>query len=265
MIIIVKMLLDNFKFAFKTRKAWWYTATSRSRARFARTTLGSFWLGFSNLLSIGTLGVVYGTVFSVDDFTSYFIYLGFGLVIWNTISSSISNSPQLLAHNSSNIKNMNLKPIFYTLEEWSFQLQTFIQSFILVFFVFLFLKSSLLVNLITYSWIPFFNLFVFIYWFPVIICLISIRFNDIAQLVPIVLQLVFLTSPILYTRESLGSLSWITNLNFIYQILDPLRISIIEGSINYKDSLLILVVNFAGLFLTIKLLNHESKRLPFLV
>ena len=124
------MLLDNFKFAFKSRKAWWYTATSRSRARFARTTLGSFWLGFSNLLSIATLGLVYGTVFSVKDFRSYFIYLGIGLVIWNSISSSISNSPQLFSHNSSNIKNMNLKPLFYTFEEWSFQLQTFIQSFI---------------------------------------------------------------------------------------------------------------------------------------
>ena len=42
------MLLHNFKFAFKTRKAWWFTATSRSRARFARTTLGSFWLGFGS-------------------------------------------------------------------------------------------------------------------------------------------------------------------------------------------------------------------------
>ena len=103
MIIIEKMLLDNFTFAFRTRKAWWYAASSRSRARFVRTTLGSFWLGFSNLLSIGTLGVVYGTVFSVPDFQSYFIYLGFGLVVWNTISSSISNSPNLFAHNSSNI------------------------------------------------------------------------------------------------------------------------------------------------------------------
>ena len=143
MIITAKMLVDNFKFAIKTRKAWWYTASSRSKARFARTTLGSFWLGFSNLLSIGTLGIVYGTVFSVADFKSYFIYLGFGLVVWNTISSSISNSPNLFAHNASNIKNMNLKPIFYTLEEWSFQMQTFIQSFILVFFVFLFLSKRL--------------------------------------------------------------------------------------------------------------------------
>ena len=265
MTITVKMLLDNFKFAFKTRKAWWYTASSRSRARFARTTLGSFWLGFSNLLSIGTLGIVYGTVFSVEDFQSYFIYLGFGLVIWNTISCSIVNSPNLFVHNSSNIKNMNLKPIFYTLEEWSFQLQTFIQSFILVFFVFLFFKSTLLVNFLLYSWIPLLNLIIFIYWFPLIVCLISIRFTDIAQLVPIVLQLVFLTSPILYRKESLGSLGWITNLNFIYQILDPLRLSIISGTINYPNSFLILIFNFVGLFLTIRLLDIESKRLPFLL
>tara|TARA_Y100001968_G_C19317244_1_gene697380 strand:+ start:119 stop:898 length:780 start_codon:yes stop_codon:yes gene_type:complete len=259
------MLLDNFKFAFKTRRAWWYTATSRSRARFARTTLGSFWLGFSNLLSIGTLGVVYGTVFSVEDFSSYFIYLGIGLVIWNTISSSISNSPQLFSHNSSNIKNMNLKPLFYTLEEWSFQLQTFLQSFILVFFVFLFLKISIISNLFIYSWLPLINLFVFIYWFPVIVCLISVRFNDIAQLVPIVLQLVFLTSPILYRKESLGSLSWITNFNFIYQILDPLRISIIEGYVNYHDSFLLLAFNCIGLIFTMIFLNYESKKLPFLL
>tara|TARA_Y100001968_G_C19264253_1_gene670830 strand:- start:197 stop:994 length:798 start_codon:yes stop_codon:yes gene_type:complete len=265
MIIIVKMLLDSFKFSFKTRKAWWYTATSRSRARFARTTLGSFWLGFSNLLSIGTLGIVYGTVFSVEDFKSYFIYLGFGLVVWNTISSSISNSPQLFAHNSSNIKNMNLRPIFYTLEEWSFQLQTFFQSFILVFFVFLFFEFSLVVNLLSYAWIPFINLLIFIYWFPIIVCLISVRFNDIAQLVPIVLQLVFLTSPILYRKESLGSLAWITNLNFIYQILDPVRDSIIEGYINYNNSFLIFILNVIALIFTIILLNYESKRLPFIL
>ena len=259
------MLLDNFNFAFKTRRAWWYTATSRSRARFVKTTLGSFWLGFSNLLSIGTLGIVYGTVFSVDNFSSYFIYLGFGLVIWNTICSSISNSPTLFSHNSSNIKNMNLKPIFYTLEEWSFQLQTFIQSFVLVFSIFLFFKISLITNLLLYSWLPFLNLFIFIYWFPVLICVISVRFNDIAQLVPIALQLVFLTSPILYRKESLGSLGWITDLNFIYQILDPIRVSLIKGTVNYQNSMFILFFNLVLLFFTVRLLDSESKKLPFLL
>tara|TARA_B100000579_G_scaffold429277_1_gene440778 strand:+ start:449 stop:1246 length:798 start_codon:yes stop_codon:yes gene_type:complete len=265
MIIILKMLLDSLNFAIKTRRAWSYTATSRTRARFAKTTLGSFWLGFSNLLSIGTLGVVYGTVFKVSDFRSYFIYLGIGLVIWNTISSSISNGPQLFAHNASNIKSMNLKAIFYTLEEWYFQLQTFVQSFALVFLVFIFIQPSLLVNFLLYSWIPCLNLCIFIYWLPVLVCLISVRFNDFSQLVPIVLQLVFLTSPILYLKESLGKLAWITNINLIYKILDPFRMSIIDGYINYSDSILVLTINLIALIITLLLLNRESKRLPFLL
>ena len=86
-VIIIKMFRDNLQFSIQTRQLWWFTATSRTRARFARTSLGSFWLGFSNLLSIATLGVVYGTVFAVSDFNSYLIYLGIGLVVWNSISS----------------------------------------------------------------------------------------------------------------------------------------------------------------------------------
>ena len=36
------------------------------------------------------------------------------------------------------------------------------------------------------------------------------RFSDLAQLVPIILQLIFLISPILYRKENLGDLNWIT-------------------------------------------------------
>ena len=265
MVIIIRMLFNNIKFAIKSRRFWWYTATSRTRARFARTTLGSFWLGFSNLLSIVTLGIVYGTVFSVTNFKSYFLYLGIGLVIWNSICASISNAPDLFAHNSQNIKNLNLNLLFYTLEEWAFQLQTFIQSFLLVFGVLIFFKFSILINFLLYSWIPFLNLFIFIYWFPLILCLVSIRYTDIAQLVPIILQLVFLTSPILYLKDSLGSLYWITNFNFIYQFLDPLRSSLMDGSINYSNSIVLLLINLICLILSLFYLNNQRKRLPFLL
>ena len=44
-----------------------------------------FLVGFSNLLSIGALALVYGTVFKVQDFSTYVVYLGIGLVVWNGI------------------------------------------------------------------------------------------------------------------------------------------------------------------------------------
>lgn len=261
----MKIFRDNIKFSFETRQLWWFTATSRTRARFARTALGSFWLGFSNLLSITTLGIVYGTVFSVTDFNSYLIYLGIGLVVWNAICSSISSAPILFINNRSNIQNLKLKPIFYVLEEWAFQIQTFFQSFFLVFLVLLFFNKSLLYNLIFSSWIPFLNLFIFLFWFPLIIALISLRFSDFAQLVPIVLQLIFLISPILYRKESLGDLNWITNINFFYILIDSLRYSLITSNVDYYSQCLILIINIFGFILSLLILHFQTKKIPFLV
>ena len=106
--------------AWRMRRAWWFTATARTRARFARTFLGSFWLGLSNLLSIAALALVYGTVFKVQDFSTYVVYLGVGLVVWNGISAAIGSAPNLFEHNQAHVHNTNLNPIFYVLEEWAF-------------------------------------------------------------------------------------------------------------------------------------------------
>ena len=65
--------METLREAWRMRRVWWFTATARTRARFARTLFGSFWLGLSNLLSIAALALVYGTVFKVQD-----------LKIWNS-------------------------------------------------------------------------------------------------------------------------------------------------------------------------------------
>ena len=205
------------------------------------------------------------TLVSIALLGSYFIYLGIGLVIWNSICSSISSAPNLFVHNSQNIRNMNIRPFFYTFEEWAFQIQTFFQSFILVFFVFLFIKKELIFNLLLFSWLPLANLMIFLYWFPLLICLIGVKYTDFSQLVPIILQLVFLISPILYRKDNLGGLEWITNYNLIYKILAPLRESLIEGQVNYQTLLITLFINIIGLCIAFILLNINTKELPFLV
>ena len=134
--------------AWRMRRAWWFTATSRTRARFARTFFGSFWLGLSNLLSIGALALVYGTVFKVQDFSTYVVYLGVGLVVWNGISAAIGSAPNLFEHNHAHVQNTNLNPIFYVLEEWAFQVQTFLQSFALVVLALSWFQHDLLFNLV---------------------------------------------------------------------------------------------------------------------
>lgn len=251
--------------AWSMRRVWWFTATARTRARFARTLFGSFWLGLSNLLSIAVLALVYGTVFKVQDFSTYVVYLGLGLVVWNSIAAAIGSAPNLFEHNAQHLHNTNLNPIFYTLEEWAFQVQTFLQSFLLVVLCLSFFQTSLILHLLTAGWLPMLNLLLFLYWLPVLVCLLGARYRDVYQLVPIVLQLVFLLSPILYEKKNLGALSWTADLNPLYRVLSPLRHSLITGSLlGWQDSVL-LVANLAGVVFATWLINRERRYLPFLI
>ncbi len=257
-------MINDFQYAIRTRRAWWFTATSRTKARFARTVLGSFWLGLSNLLTIAALALVYGTVFKVPDFKEYSIYLGMGLVIWNSISYSIISSPQLFNHNALNIKNLNIRPIFYTLEEWAFQLQTFFQSFILVLIVLSFLNPNIILNSFTTALFPIFNLLLFLYWLPLLICIFGAWFTDLTQLVPIIMQIVFLASPILYRKETLSNLQWITDYNLLYKVMEPCRDAIIYGTIDYKLMIYLFLLNLIGITLSVYFLKRQERFLPFL-
>ena len=79
------------------------------------------------------------------------------------------------------------------------------QSFILVLIALSFFEPSLIGNFLSVSIIPLVNLLVFIYWLPLIICLVGANYEDLFQLIPIIVQLMFLLSPILYEKEALGS------------------------------------------------------------
>ena len=59
-------LIYQIKQILRLRRVWWFSATARTKARFARTKLGSYWLGLSNLLSVGLLVFLYGTIFIFD-------------------------------------------------------------------------------------------------------------------------------------------------------------------------------------------------------
>jgi lipopolysaccharide transport system permease protein len=255
----------SLKFAWDSRRAWWFTATARTRERFARTKLGSFWLGFSNLLSIAVLAVVYGAVFKVKDFNAYVVYLGTGLVAWNAIAASIQSAPSLFKNNAKNLQNTNINPIFYSLEEWAFQLQTFLQSFILVIGVLSIFQPTLIRNMILVGPLPLINLLLFIYWFPLLLCLLGVRYEDFFQLVPIMIQLVFLLSPILYQKEALGSLGWAADFNPFYRVLSNLRHALIQGNLKLDQTFAILFINIMGILFSVWLLDRQRSKLPFWV
>ena len=181
------------------------------------------------------------------------------------MATAISSAPTLFEVNAIHLKNTNLHPIFYTLEEWAFQVQTFFQSFVMVLLGLSFFKHDLILNLFLFGWLPLLNVLLFLYWVPLAICILGARFRDLYQLVPIVLQLGFLLSPILYDKKNLGQFGWTADFNPIYRILSPLRQALLQGEVNISQSLAVLAFNLLGLYLALWLLGRDRKELPFFV
>ena len=128
-----------------------------------------------------------------------------------------------------------------------------------------FFEKAIIFNFIFYSILPLLNFLIFSFWFPLSMSLLGVRFRDLYQLIPIILQLTFLLSPILYIKENLGELIWIVNLNPIYLIISNLRDSIIEGKISFINVSLILILNLIGLIIALVFLEKEKSKIPFLL
>ena len=148
----------GFIFVLRTARAWCYSAWLRTLARFSRTYLGSFWLGLSNLLSVALLGAVYGAVFNIANPWDYVVYLGLGYTIFGFISLTVISASTLFSMRSDQLINNSLPAIFYCLEEWAFQVQTFAQSLAIVMIPILFIKPVLWLHALTSMWLPILNL-----------------------------------------------------------------------------------------------------------
>lgn len=252
-------------YAIRTARAWWYSAWLRSLARFRRTYLGSFWLGLSNLLTVSLLALVYGTVFSVQDPIHYAMYLGFGITIWGYISQSLMAGCGLFTGRREQLVNNSQPAVFYGLEEWSFQLQTFIQSFLVILVVAACLRPVVLVHALTVAWLPFLNVILFGLWGILLMAVLGSRFKDFGQLMPIVLQLLFLVSPILYERKNLGSMKHLMLFNPLYRVLASLRDGLISGHASTGFELGLLLLQLLLIALTFSLLKALRYRIPFWV
>ena len=75
----------------------------------------------------------------------------------------------------------------------------------------------------------------------------------------------FLLTPILYRKETLGPLGWTADLNPLYRVLSNLRHALIAGEVKFDQALFFLLLNLLGIFVSVWLLQRQRRQLPFLV
>ena len=242
-----------------TPTIWWYTAWTRTKARFIRTYLGNIWIGLSNLLAVCALGSVYRFIFKVSNFKYYFGYLGIGITIWGFIAGAILASSSIFQTTKLKSLNSEFTPSYFFLEEVFFQLYCFLQSSLPVIIVLLVIG---VINPLTIlaSIIPAINLFLVVFISSGLVALIGAKYKDIAQLIPVILQLIFLASPIMFYKEAMGRAYIVSKYNILYRCLDSVRATLLDGKVLfYREILLMPLLIIASYYVYKLILKSRNK------
>ena len=193
-----------------------YGAWLRIRMQFARTLLGSSWIGLSALLTMAVLGTIYGTLTGVEDWPAYWAYVALGLVSWNTLATAITASCTVLERARARLLNQPLPIGVVVIEEWLTTALSLVIALAAVLLVLGWLQPQLWIYLLQGGWLGLINLLLGCLWLTLVIAPIAVSLADLQQLMPVLLQIGFLSSPILFYRQSLGALSWVAQLNPLY-------------------------------------------------
>jgi len=178
------------------------------KQRYFGTGLGQLWYIISPVIMIFIYTVIFSDFMKmklaiVDNSYAYSIYIVPGLLAWISFSKTLSLLSNSIHEKSNLIKKINV-PMYV------FHLSIFITEFALLLLsitlgVFFLLAINYTVNLDFLWLIPLLFLqTVFVFSLGVIISLFVPFFKDLKEAIPIIIQLWFWTTPIIYMKEMIA-------------------------------------------------------------
>ncbi len=230
MIINKKTFAGYFQGIWASRYFWTHLALSDLRARFRRSKLGILWAILNPLLLTLLLSFVMGTLFH-HSIGSYAPYVFSGIIIWTLIVDSGVQGCHSLIVAEGYIKQFSHPAIIYPLRTVLINMFMFGFGFMGLFiWVLLWRPSNLNISLI--SLIPTFILYFLAAWpLAIITGFINSQFRDFVQVLVLVFQALWYTSPVFISAETFvnAHLGFLVHYNPIYHVLNLVRAPMLYG------------------------------------
>lgn len=206
----------------------WYLRLSSSfliawlqvKSRYARSTLGPFWITINMLVLISGLSFVFWSLFGIPV-KKVLPWITIGIVTWNYINTYLDEACTIFT--TDKLLNVKISPIKNILINIFKNFIIFLHNAVIIVPV-LFLTD------IQISWSIFFLIFTLIFFFlnsislGIILGFLCARFRDFHLVVKNFLYLMFLMTPIFWTPDILkGNRMLLADLNILYQFIQMVR------------------------------------------
>ncbi len=217
------------------------------KERYAGTSFGQLWMLISPLITIFIYTVIFSDFMQmrmniVNSEYAYSIYLIPGLLGFNYFSITLSRLSTVIIDKAHIIKKISIPIWVYYI---SITLSEFVIYFISIIFgiVFLFLVHHISLN-IFFIFILMSIITLFAFSLGVILSLFTPFFRDLKEAVPIILQLWFWATPIIYIKDMIYSkCPFIVDYNILYYFIEPMQQLFLYWTFDKKDILISITVS----------------------
>ncbi|WP_031406261.1 ABC transporter permease [Thiomonas sp. FB-Cd] len=234
------------------------------RQRYSRSKLGPLWLTISMGVMIGTLGVVYGTLFG-QKLGDYLPMVAVGLVVWTLFSTIVNEGSMAYISSANYIRQVRTPRLLYVLQAGWRNCVIFAHNFAIVLLVLAILgvKSWAVLPL----FVPGIALLVLnALWMAAFAGLLSARFRDLPQIVAALLQVAFYVTPILFSGTMLaGKHHWIVAFNPLSYLIDAVREPLLGQAPSATTWVVTGGMAALGWVLALALTGRFHKRIPYWV
>jgi len=240
-----------------------YLAWSDTKARYKRSVLGPLWLTLGTAVGVAGLGWLWSELLDVDR-TTFIPSLTAGLIIWQILASSLTESAPTFVRQSNVIRNLKLPYFLHPLQLVLRQFINFAHN--IVVFVVVAILLQVPVTKETLMVIPGIALlFLNLTWITLIIAIFGARFRDIEYLLASLVPLLFFVSPVLYRPSYLkisATIIWLNPLTHLIEVVRSPLLGVLPPWYVYAACIGMLVVGWA---VTIAVFNTRCHRIAYWV
>lgn len=203
-------------------------------------------------VQIATIGVVFGTIFKTE-ITDYLPYLATSIILWNLISSSITEGCNAFIASESMIKQLKLSHYNFVLRVVWKNLMTTAHNLIILPLVFLIFWRT--PNFATAAFIPGLIILILnIIWCVWLLAIVSARFRDFPLIMSSVMAIAFYITPVMWYPqliENNGLAHLLLGLNPLYHWMQIVRLPLLGQSPTWENWTLSLLSAGIGWLVTL--------------
>lgn len=197
----MKLFFRDFLHTARIAPVWWYMAYQDLVSRYRRTTLGPWWITLGTGIGVGTMGVVWGSVFNMD-LTEFFPYMITGFVLWIFISSCISEGPLVYVVCGHVLRTIKIPILTFVFTSLSRHFFTFLHNVVIIILALMVFQVK--ISAITLLVIPGLVILVITAFFAKLaLGILGARFRDLSYIISSFMTFLFMLTPVMWDPKIL--------------------------------------------------------------